>query len=139
MNNHWGTNYRAYQEGATVFRFVLRPHRDADPAKATRLAIGLSQPLLATRAKGAASSAKSRLQLSSNDVVVIAMQPSDDGQACMVRLFGASGQSRRVKLTWSSPEPKQVWLSDTSEQPHEKVNGVVSVPGWAVVTLRAEF
>ena len=24
MNNHWGTNYRAYQEGPTRFRFALR-------------------------------------------------------------------------------------------------------------------
>ena len=27
MNNHWHTNYRAYQEGPVQFRFVLRPHR----------------------------------------------------------------------------------------------------------------
>ena len=50
MNNHWGTNYRAYQEGPTVFRFVLRPHRRRDPAEASRFATGFSQPLLAVRA-----------------------------------------------------------------------------------------
>ena len=38
MNNHWGTNYRAYQEGPTIFRFVLRPHRKADAAEASRFA-----------------------------------------------------------------------------------------------------
>ncbi len=52
MNNHWHTNYRAYQEGPIVFRFVVRPHRQADPAEASRFAIGLSQPLVATLARG---------------------------------------------------------------------------------------
>ena len=36
MNNHWGTNYQAYQEGPTVFRYVLRPHRASDPAEFSR-------------------------------------------------------------------------------------------------------
>ena len=35
MNNHWGTNYRAYQEGPVVFRFVLQPHGPFDPAGAS--------------------------------------------------------------------------------------------------------
>ncbi len=47
MNNHWGTNYRAYQQGPVSFRYALRPHRGYDAAAASRLAIGLSQPLLA--------------------------------------------------------------------------------------------
>jgi alpha-mannosidase len=48
MNNHWGTNYRAYQEGPTWFRFLLRPHLGTTPDAATRFATGFSQPLLAT-------------------------------------------------------------------------------------------
>ncbi len=47
MNNHWGTNYRAYQEGPTVFRFILRPHGRRDQAEASRFATGFSYPLLA--------------------------------------------------------------------------------------------
>src|SRR5262249_44656758 len=46
MNNHGATNSRAYQEGPTISRFILRPHRKADAAKASRFAIGFSQPLL---------------------------------------------------------------------------------------------
>ena len=40
-----GAPSRAYQEGPVVFRFVLRPHEDFDPASASRFAIGQSQPL----------------------------------------------------------------------------------------------
>ena len=47
MNNHWGTNYRAYQEGPVTFRYALRPHDGTDSAAASRFAIGRCQPLLA--------------------------------------------------------------------------------------------
>src|SRR6185312_8848713 len=50
MNNHWGTNYRAYQEGVVAFRYALRPHSGYDAAAANRFSIGLSQPLLARAA-----------------------------------------------------------------------------------------
>ena len=53
MNNHWGTNYRAYQEGPVVFRFVLRPHRGpCSDAEASRFATDFSQPLVAVPGRG---------------------------------------------------------------------------------------
>ena len=71
-------------------------------------------------------------------MVVTAFKPSDDGKAWIVRLFGASGKTEKVKLAWSSPAPQQLWLSDTSEHPREKAPSPVTVPGWGIVTLRAE-
>lgn len=139
MNNHWGTNYRAYQEGPTQFRYVLRPHGAFDAAEATRFATGFSQPLVVRRAEDSTASPMPRLELSSSDVVVTALKPGDDGKAWIVRLFGASGKERKVKLSWSAPGPAQVWLSDTSEKPLRKVAGEIAVPGWGLVTLRAEF
>ena len=82
--------------------------------------------------------AQPRLGLSSDKVVVTAFKPSDDGKGWIVRLFGASGKPEKVKLAWASPTPKQVWLSDTSEQPRELADASVAVPGWGIVTLRAE-
>jgi alpha-mannosidase len=67
-----------------------------------------------------------------------ALKPSDDGKGWIVRLFGASGMTEQVKLAWAKPAPKQVWLSDTSEQPRQAVEGTVEVPGWGIVRLRAE-
>jgi alpha-mannosidase len=78
------------------------------------------------------------LQLSSDRVVVTAFKPSDDGKAQIVRLFGPSGKTEKVKLAWASPAPRQVWLSDTSEQPRQKAGPTIEVPGWGIVTLRAE-
>ena len=139
MNNHWGTNYRAYQEGPHVFRFILRPHRGHDPLASSRLALAASQPLLPVGARGAKPVIVPRLQLSSPDVLVTGIEPSDDGRALMVRLWGAAGREAQTDLVWSQPRPKQLWLSDTSQQPNRKLNGPVTVPAWGVVTVRAEL
>ncbi|MBI5385510.1 MAG: discoidin domain-containing protein [Verrucomicrobia bacterium] len=137
MNNHWHTNYRADQEGPTVFRFVLRPHSGYAPVDAAKFGVACSQPLLAARATGKPAPLP-RLALSSDNVLVTALKPSDDGRAWIVRLFGASGKAEKVKLTWSQPGPRQTWLSDTSEKPRQKAGSTVEVPGWGIVTLRAE-
>ncbi len=139
MNNHWGTNYRAYQEGPVAFRFVLWPHRAQAPAAASRLAIGLSQPLVATPARGARPSPIPRLRVEPAEVLVTALKPSDDGRAWIVRLFGASNQRRQARLTWASPAPRAISLSGTDELPHTPLHGPIEVPGWGLVTVRAEL
>lgn len=138
MNNHWGTNYRAYQEGPTVFRFVLRPHRRRDPAEASRFATGFSQPLLAIRAQGP-QSAKSLLTVEPSECLVTALKPSDDGRALIVRLFGATDKARSAHLKWGGRQAAAVFLSDTSERAGKPVDGPIDVPAWGLVTVRAEF
>jgi alpha-mannosidase len=138
MNNHWGTNYRAYQDGLTRFRYILRPHdNSADPAEATRFATQFSSPLWVR--PGGKELAEPLLRLSNEDVVVIGLKPSDDGKALILRLFGASGKDASTKLEWGAQKPKATFLSDTSEKPGRKVSGRVSVPGYGLVTLRAEL
>ena len=119
MNNHWHTNYRAEQEGPTVFRYAIRPHEGFVPEDTAKFGVACSQPLIAVPASGP-TAAKPRLELSSDKVVVTAFKPSDDGKAWIVRLFGASGKTEKVKLAWASPAPQRVWLSDTSEKPRDQ-------------------
>ena len=138
MNNHWGTNYRAYQEGVVEFRYALRPHRGYDPVASSRLAIGLSQPLMASAA-GVNSPAYSLLQIEPADILVSGLKRSDDSKAWIVGLFGASGQSRRAKLRWRNGVPTRMWVSDISEQKRKRVDGDVEVAGWDLVTLRIEL
>jgi len=137
MNNHWGTNYRAYQEGPTRFRFVLRPHPKADHAEASRFATGFSQPLLVRRSN-AGRPAKPFLEVTPADVIVTALKPSDDGKAWIVRLFGASGKDRSATLRWGQKSPKSVHLSGTSEEAGRKISRTANIPGFGLVTLRAE-
>ena len=140
MNNHWGTNYRAYQEGPVTFRFLLRPHGPHNPAEASRLALGFSQPLLVTSSRSDTPPKPGPfLRTSSGEVLITALKPSDDGRALMVRLFGAAGRTVRTALIWSRPAPEKLWLSDTSEKPGRRLTGPVEVPAYGVVTLRAEW
>ena len=137
MNNHWHTNYRADQEGLTVFRFAIRPHGKFAAEEAAKFGVACSQPLIVSRASGKGTEI-SRLKLSSGKVLVSALKPSDDGKATIVRLFGASGRTERVKLSFSEPAPTRIWLSDTSERAKTPSSNTVEVPGWGVVTLRVE-
>ncbi len=139
MNNHWGTNYRAYQDGPVTFRFALRPHGPFDAAENTRLAVGLSQPLIVVPRRSAPASAVPRFQVEPSGVVVTGLKRSRDGRALIVRLYGASGGTSKASLKWSEPLPVTVTLSDTSERPGPPVRGAVEVPGYGLVTLRAEF
>jgi alpha-mannosidase len=139
MNNHWGTNYRAYQDGPHVFRFLLRPHRQLDTAAASRVAIAASQPLQPTAARGPKAATSSRFSLSSPNILVTALKPSDDGKAMILRLWGASGRDESTAIQWSAPAPKRVWLSDTSEKALKPAGNTITVPAWGLVTLRAEL
>jgi alpha-mannosidase len=139
MNNHWGTNYRAYQEGPTVFRFILRPHGKRDPAEASRFATGFSYPLLAVPGLDTAPTVAPLLSVKPDDVLVTALKPSDDGRALIVRLFGASTTSESATLKWDGVQPKAVFLSDTSERPGQKIDDRIEVPAGGLVSLRAEL
>jgi len=139
MNNHWGTNYRAYQEGVVTFRYALRPHGAYDAAAAARFATGLTQPLIAVPVDADSPTPRSLgLIVEPDDVLVTAMKPSDDGKAWIIRLFGASGHDRDAKLIWRYPQPESLWVSDASEKPLTRVAGLIAVPAWGLVTLRAE-
>ncbi|HTZ72660.1 MAG TPA: glycosyl hydrolase-related protein, partial [Candidatus Aquilonibacter sp.] len=138
MNNHWGTNYRAYQEGVVEFRYAIRPHHGYDPAAASRFAIGLSQALVSVPTKDRdVELRRPFLFVEPDDVLVTALKPSDDGAAWIVRLFSASGEDRAAKLMWPG-KPRKVWLSGTNEAAGAEAGDSILVPGWDVVTLRIE-
>ena len=136
INNHWETNYRAYQDGIIIFRYALRPHETFHPAEATRFATGLTQPLVVTTALEKDFS-HPRLILSSHNIVVEALKPSEDGKAWIVTLFNASAEKAATSLQWSTPTGP-VHYSNTSEQPMDAVQGEIAIDPWDVVTVRVE-
>lgn len=139
MNNHWGTNYRAFQEGPTTFRFLLRPHGRYDAVAASKLAIAASQPLLVVRAHGPKPDGAPLVAFESPAVIVTGMKPSDDGRAVIVRLWNAGETTVTTRARWSSPGPRRVTRSDTSEQPARELGDEITLPPWGALTLRAEL
>jgi alpha-mannosidase len=146
MNNHWGTNYCADQQGLVEFRYSLAPHGPYRPLDALRFGIERSQPLLASvggparRAAGArgAAAIEPRLSISPAGVILTSLRPSRDGKAMIVRLYAASGETERAVVRWAAPAPKAVWLSDLTERPLSAAGPSIEVPAGGVVTLRAE-
>lgn len=139
MNNHWGTNYRAFQEGPVTFRFILRPHGVYEPVLASQLAIAASQPLLVVRARGAKPTTAPRLAIAAREVIVTGMKPSDDGRAIIVRLWNAGEKDVSTAVQWAAPQPRRVTVSDTSEQPSQEIGREIALPAWGALTLRAEL
>ena len=136
INNHWETNYRAYQDGIISFRYAMRPHGAFEPAEASQFATGLAQPLV-VGAASANGDGKPFLQLSNKDVLVQALKPSDDGKAWIVSLFNPSSSTQSVSLQWSV-SVKGTSYSNTSETPGAPVSGDITMAAQDVVTLRIE-
>ena len=139
MNNHWFTNYKAYQDGPTVFRYRLLPHRQYDQIAAQRFGAESSQPLVVMPACGDAPQAKPFLDINTPDVVIASIKPSADRKAWIVRLFSAGGKSAKISLRWGRKSPASVWISNLAEEPLTAVVGPIDVPACGLVTLRAEL
>ncbi len=136
INNHWETNYRAYQDGLITFRYALKPHKKLVPVEATQFATGLTQPLIVTKATSGAI-ATPKLSVSSKNIIVIALKPSEDGKASIITLFNSSDTSEKTTLIWSAPV-KATYVSNTGEDAVKEINGDIEVPAWEVVTIRVE-
>jgi len=136
LNNHWETNYRAYQDGTITFRYAVRPHAAFDPVEATQFATGLSQPLIVTKSLGRDRSVP-KLRLSARNIVVLVLKPSEDGKAWIVTLYNPSENPSKTDLEWSTPV-KAVHYSNTMEMPLGPVTGEIGVGAMEVVTVRVE-
>ncbi len=136
LNNHWETNYRAYQDGIITFRYALRPHGAFEPVEATKFATALSQPLVVAKSTGRDLSVP-KLQLSDKNIVVLVLKPSEDGKAWMVTLFNPSDKPGKTDLHWSS-SVHGTYYSNTGENMLGAVNGEIGIAPLDVVTLRIE-
>jgi alpha-mannosidase len=141
MNNYWHTNYRAYQEGVTTFRYRIRPHGPPSLAETQRFGIEQSQPFIVVPARDRkpAVAGAPRPKIDSPDVFLTAFKPADDGKGYILRLFAGAGRDVDVLLEWEGKAPAAVYRSDTLEsRGGEKVSRPIHLAAWEVLTLRAE-
>jgi alpha-mannosidase len=138
FNNHWETNYKASQHGLLTFRYSLQTHKAYDALAASRFGIERSQPLLVVPACGPALT-RSRMTIKPDNLLLTAFKVSDDGKAWIARFFNPSDAPVIAKISWAEPKPSQLWRSNLSEKPLEKINGPITVPAWTLLTIRADF
>jgi len=135
MNNYWETNYKASQEGPTVFRYSLSIHKEFDPAEAARFGIERSGPLIVVPVDEGSEPIETPLKVEPAEVIVTAFKPSDDGKARVVRLFNASGKSCKAKVTWRAAS-RSVRLSNLAEEDLGPLDGRIELAGHEFATLR---
>jgi alpha-mannosidase len=132
MNNHWGTNYRQYQEGPVVFRYVLRPHQGFDATSSSRFATGFSQPLVIRPATDQAYTAP--FVLESKSVTVIAFKPADDGDGFILTLYNP--EKTADSFTVKPASGTRLYLCDTGENKLGEIPYTVSLAGQEVMSVR---
>ena len=118
MNNYWGTNYKASQEGKTVFRYRIIPHRRFDRALAKKQGIETGQPLLVIRGVPVRKSRKN-IPVPANDLIITWIQPVKEG--LLVRLFNPSEKTLPLKLQWKDHEKRILYKTDPLGHKVEKM------------------
>jgi alpha-mannosidase len=110
MNNFWGTNYKAGQDGPTTFRYTLVPHARFDAAAAYKAGLEATHPLVmrptatptAATTRRSAAPVRAPFRLRNRNVIVSGLRPSDDGRGVMVTLFNAGEHPERPVLGMAS-------------------------------------
>jgi hypothetical protein len=137
MNNYWYTNFKADQEGPTVFRYSLAPHGAFDGLSAARFGIERSQPLLAVAVSPSDNPPASLFDVR-GDVVVTSVTPSRDGKAEMIRVFNPRDRAAAFSINWSAFRPARLFESDLTQKPLHPLTLPQTLPKFGVLTIRAE-
>jgi hypothetical protein len=134
MNNYWETNYKASQEGATAFRYILAPHGIFLPSEAERAAAEECEPLVAVPAADDRKSGKPSLfRLNNNNFVVTALVPLADGY--IVRLYNPSGIPAIPDLRFRE-NPIEIFECDFDGKKTGAFPFVTSIPAWGIRSIR---
>lgn len=115
MNNSWGTNYKASQEGKATFEYSIIPlQSDADDAKLKSLEI--AQPLQAFLSDHN-NSLQSLFQLTGNhQIAVSTIRPAKIGAGYILRLTNLSKRSVHTSFEWGSIKPTLVYECTNQEE-----------------------
>ena len=135
MNNYWHTNYKADQEGPVTLRYAVSPHLGSDPAKAKRLGLEASTPLVAVAADPAAPAPRFPLTVESEALVAISLKPAADGKAWILRLYNASDRPETLRLSGEAAGRGRVFLSDVDGAEGPGLPASLEVPPSGILTF----
>ncbi len=138
MNNYWGTNYKAEQEGVTGFSYTLLPHLRRDMSENEKAALAVDQPMIASPVSKNEKEHQSLFTLESDKAVVTLVKPSRDGKGLIVRLFNTSIQPAEAGFKWGSFKAKGIYYSNPDEKPLKKIEGAFKMLPNEIATIKLE-
>ncbi|MGN6541689.1 MAG: glycoside hydrolase family 38 C-terminal domain-containing protein [Ginsengibacter sp.] len=139
MNNYWHTNFKADQEGEVTFRYSIFPHNAFNESEATKRGIETNQPLIVSAAAEDSAELKSLFTTENKNIILSTIKPSVDKKGIMLRLYNASGESQKPRLTWKRLQPKNVCWSNANQEKLQSFNPNESLPPFAFRTLYLEL
>jgi hypothetical protein len=138
MNNYWHTNYKADQEGETVFRYSLTPHAAFDPAAAERSGIEASQPLIVVPPVESATPGTSLLTVEPSSVIATSFKPVAGGKGWILHLYNAGGGTTGVRLLWHGAGRGVFYSSDLTERRGEALGFPIFIRSSGIAIVRIE-
>jgi len=138
MNNYWGTNYKAEQEGVTKFSYSLYPHLRTDLSKSEIKSIEESQPLIAAVVKKDSKQHPSLFSLTSDKIIITSIKPGRDGKGITVRLFNTSAQPSNTMFNWGAFKASKIYMTNPDEKRLNQISNNIEMLPNDILTLKLE-
>lgn len=102
LNNYWTTNFKASQEGELKWSYYLTSSGDNSNALATRFGWGSRVPLPArvfpAGEKEAAATARSWMDVSAPNLLLVAVRPAEDGNGVLLQFRETEGKEAALAV-----------------------------------------
>lgn len=137
MNNSWHTNYRAFQDGITGFRYDLKPHDEFSPTESKKIAEEICRPLIPVITDPKTKPFEPLFFIGNDSPVVVAsIKESNQPGFIMIRLFNTSEKPAEVKIKWNRLTPSEVFLSNPEETRVSEAPGTLIFKPFDIITLK---
>ncbi len=135
MNNYWHTNYKADQEGITLFRYSLRPHGGYRQEEAARFGLERRQPLIVVPASDPPVRQKSLFDLGTSRIIALSTRPVQGGW--LILLYNPCDEPETVNLSWSPQVPATLHLGDSFGTIGAELHGDIQIGPYQNIFVRA--
>jgi alpha-mannosidase len=135
MNNYWHTNFKADQEGETVFHYSIFPHDVFDVSEATKRGIESNQPLLVSSAGSGSAELQSLFFIQNKNIILSTIKPTIGKKGMILRMYNASSQSQKPEIKWTRLKPKEIYWSNANQEKLQSFNPSENWPPLVFRTL----
>ncbi len=136
MNNYWGTNFKAEQEGVTEFFYFLYPHRNTGLSQAERKSVEACQPMIAVLSEKDNSIPASLFEIDSKEIFATSVKESADGKGLIVRLYNPGSKNSDVSFKWGKFKPSAIYYTNPDEELLSLARGKITINPAGIITLK---